>query len=155
MPKFDALTNGQAKGAMEAPAREPTEAKVIRYVKPSLEKPKHVVMFCRTSSMFTAVQVLAPGGGENKLHSHANMDGFWFVLRGRVRFYTTDDEVVGDLGPEEGILLPHGYPYWFENVGDGELELLQFESMLKAGERMQRTLHAAEELEVNFDITTA
>ena len=47
---------------------------------------------------------------------------------GRVRFYTTGDEVLGEFGRHEGVLLPHGYPYWFEAVGDEPLELLQVEA---------------------------
>jgi mannose-6-phosphate isomerase-like protein (cupin superfamily) len=28
------------------------------------------------------------------LHSHENLDGFWFVLSGRARFYTTGDKAL-------------------------------------------------------------
>jgi mannose-6-phosphate isomerase-like protein (cupin superfamily) len=92
-----------------------------------LRNGKGVSVLCRTDRMFAAVQTLQ-NGGENNLHSHAHLDGVWFVLRGKVRFYTTDDDVVAELGPQEGILIPRGYKYWFESMGDEELQLLQVEA---------------------------
>jgi mannose-6-phosphate isomerase-like protein (cupin superfamily) len=59
------------------------------------------------------------------------MDGFWFVLRGAARFYTSNDDVLAELGPDEGILIPRDFPYWFESVGDAQLELLQVEAYAK------------------------
>ncbi len=34
-----------------------------------------------------AFQVLR-AGGETNMHSHTHLDGFWFVRRGKARFYT-------------------------------------------------------------------
>jgi len=150
---FDPISSGKAKAILDTPTEFSSDAKVIRYTKPAMQRPKHIVLLCRTSSMFSTVQVISPGGGENKLHSHSNLDGFWFVLRGRVRFYTTDDEVIAELGPEEAVSIPHNYPYWFENIGETDVELLQVESLLNAGETVQRTLHAGEEVEENFDVS--
>jgi mannose-6-phosphate isomerase-like protein (cupin superfamily) len=76
--------------------------------------------------MFAMVQVLAEGG-ENNLHSHATLDGFWFVLKGRVRFYSDFTTVAAELGPLEGILVPRGAKYWFESASKEPLELLQVE----------------------------
>lgn len=103
------------------------EAKVFRYEMPEFgERNKRIVLLGRTERAIVAVQSVRKGG-ENNLHHHQYLDGFWFVLGGRVRFYTTDDEVVGELGRHEGILVPHGYPYWFESVGDEPLEIMQLE----------------------------
>jgi mannose-6-phosphate isomerase-like protein (cupin superfamily) len=105
------------------------DATVMRYKRPTLKEgqPKAVKMLGRTDRAFFAVQ-LVNEGGENNLHSHAHVDGFWFVLSGRARFYTTDDELLGDFGPLEGVVIPRGYPYWFESASDEPLELLQFEA---------------------------
>jgi mannose-6-phosphate isomerase-like protein (cupin superfamily) len=105
------------------------DATVMRYKRPTLREgqPKAVKMLGRTDRAFFAVQ-LVNEGGENNLHSHAHVDGFWFVLSGRARFYTTDDELLGDFGPLEGVVIPRGYPYWFESASDEPLELLQFEA---------------------------
>lgn len=81
----------------------------------------------RTDIMIGQVQVMRHGG-ESRLHSHAHLDGLWMVLGGRVRFYGEGDRLLADLGKHEGILVPRGVKYWFESVGDEDLELLQVEA---------------------------
>jgi mannose-6-phosphate isomerase-like protein (cupin superfamily) len=111
----------------ETPTSTPT-ATVFKYTTPDFgDKNKRVVMLAKTPNAICAVQAVAKGG-ENNLHHHKYFDGFWFVLKGAARFYTTDDEVVAELGEHEGILVPHHYPYWFESCGDVPLEIMQFES---------------------------
>lgn len=100
----------------------------FKYEKPStLEKAKTIVWLCRTDRMICDVQVLREGG-ETNLHSHSHLDGFWFVLSGRAKFYGEGDVVIADLGPKEGVLLPRGSKYWFESSSDEPLELLQVEA---------------------------
>ena len=107
------------------------QAQVFRYTLPQLpEGPfqgKVITRLARTDRMMANVQTLKTGG-ENNLHSHKHLDGFWMVLSGRVRFYGEDDEVIAELGPHEGTLVPRQFKYWFEAVGDEPLELLQVES---------------------------
>jgi len=101
------------------------QAIVFKYEKPDVSSGKVHVPLARTPIGSLKVQVLEEGG-ENNLHSHNHRDGFWFVLAGRVRFYTTDDVLVAELGKYEGIATPHGFPYWFEAVpGDETLEIIQ------------------------------
>jgi mannose-6-phosphate isomerase-like protein (cupin superfamily) len=92
------------------------DAKLISYERPALKagQPKAVKLLARSDRAFFAVQVVREGG-ENNLHSHAHVDGFWFVLSGRARFYTTGDELLGEFGPHQGVLVPREYPYWFES----------------------------------------
>jgi len=107
--------------------KEP-RAQIINYSKPeNQEVPKTVTLLARSDIVFAAVQNLLEGG-ENNLHHHKYQDGFWFVLSGRVRFYTVDDEVVGEFGRHQGVLVERGFPYWFESVGEEPLELLQVEA---------------------------
>jgi mannose-6-phosphate isomerase-like protein (cupin superfamily) len=110
-----------------APQAPPTQqAQPFVYEKPSVGEGKGRVLLAHTDIGSVAVQVIKRGG-ENNLHHHVHRDGFWFVLRGRVRFYTTGDELLAELGPNEGMLTPRGFDYWFEAVpGEEELELLQF-----------------------------
>jgi mannose-6-phosphate isomerase-like protein (cupin superfamily) len=116
---------------MMADSSEP-RAQIIAYSKPeNQDVPKTVTLLARTDIVFAAVQNLLEGG-ENNLHHHKYQDGFWFVLSGRVRFYTVGDEVIGEFGRHEGVLLPRGFPYWFEAVGDEPLELLQVEASSRA-----------------------
>lgn len=103
---------------------------LFKYQKPDSagRAAKHFVWLARTDRIIADVQVLKEGG-ENNLHSHAHMDGFWFVLGGRVRFYGGhDNQLIAELGKHEGILVPRDFPYWFESAGDEELELLQVEA---------------------------
>ncbi len=114
----------------ETPVQQGTQAKIIRYVAPELDRAKGVVVLARSDIMLAAVQ-LVKKGGENNLHSHSGMDGFWFVLRGRVRFYGAGDAVMGEFGPHEGVFIPRGVSYWFESCSEEMLEILQVESFVK------------------------
>lgn len=107
------------------------QAQIFRYARPELPEGefqgKVITRLARTDRMLANVQTLKTGG-ENNLHSHRHLDGFWMVLSGRVRFYGEGDAPIAELGPREGILVPRNFPYWFEAVGDEPLELLQVES---------------------------
>jgi len=108
-------------------SKEP-RAQIINYSTPeNQDVPKTVTLLARSDIVFAAVQNLLEGG-ENNLHHHKYQDGFWFVLSGRVRFYTVDDEVVGEFGRHQGVLVERGFPYWFESIGEEPLELLQVEA---------------------------
>jgi mannose-6-phosphate isomerase-like protein (cupin superfamily) len=97
---------------------------------PQIDRAKKVVMLARTDHMIAAVQVLKEGG-ENNLHSHPHLDGFWMVLGGRAKFYGENDVLIADLGPHEGVLIPRNTRYWFESSSDDVLELLQVEAFSK------------------------
>ena len=43
-------------------------------------------------------------------------------LRAVLRF---GDKLIGEFGPNEGRVLPGGSRYWFEKVGNEDLEILQ------------------------------
>lgn len=90
---------------------------------PPFNAPKKHFRLCRTPLLDADIQVLGPKGANN-LHSHAGNDGFWFVLKGRAKFYDGDDNVIADLGPMQGVLIEHDTPYWFEGSGEDLLEIL-------------------------------
>ena len=96
-----------------------------RYQKPDQFKAgKASVRLCNSDVLSGLVQVVQDGG-ENNLHYHKTSDGFWLVLGGRARFYGPGDEDLGEFGLNEGIFIPRGARYWFERVGDEELEILR------------------------------
>ena len=110
--------------------REP-QARVLKYTAPDAAaiRGKALVRLAQSPVMFSAIQIIEDGG-DNNLHSHAAMDGLWFVLSGRARFYgTKEDVVIAELGPHEAIFIPRDFPYWFEKIGDERLELLQVEAI--------------------------
>ena len=101
------------------------------WVKFSYSKPdgvsagKGMVALGRKDIVRGVVQVVKKNGGENNLHYHSGIASFWMVLKGRVRFYGPDDVVIGEFGPLEGTITPRFSRYWFENIGDDDLEILQ------------------------------
>ena len=103
------------------------EAKIetFKYAKPEANpRPKQLTFLARTKLLSVAVQTVKDGG-ENNLHYHSNGDQCYFVLKGRVRFHGPENHVYGEFGPHEGIVIPAGSRYWFEKVGDEDLEVLQ------------------------------
>lgn len=109
-----------------ADSREPRAPQTFRYDKPQVQSSgKGIVSLCQTDIIRGAVQVVKQGDGDNNLHSHTGMDGFWMVLKGKVRWYGPDDEILGEFGPHEGIVMPRNSQYWFQSIGDEDLEILQ------------------------------
>ena len=93
------------------------------YRKPVGDRNKLVSVLGRTDRLLAMVQVVKEGG-ENNLHAHPHTDGIWLVLSGRVRFYGDGDVLLGEFGQHEGIVIPRGSKYWFEKVGDEDLQIL-------------------------------
>ena len=101
------------------------EIKCFRYEKPEgIGTAKARIELGRGGNIRGVVQTVKDGG-ENNLHYHTDADSLWMVLKGRVRFYGVGDELLGEFGPQEGIITPAYSRYWFESCGDEELELLQ------------------------------
>ena len=84
---------------------------------------------------------------------HPNLDGLWWVVRGRVAFYTTGHKLLAELHPEEAVFIPRDFPYYFESIGDEDLEMLQVESLLKQGERIQTVLLDEKAFDLDYDVT--
>lgn len=103
------------------------EMKAFHYVSPHLKGKRAIVPLVNNERLMGLIQVFKPGGGEREFHSHSAMDGLWFVLKGRARFYGAGEEPVADLGPFDGIFVPRHTAYWFESSGDEMLEILQLE----------------------------
>lgn len=104
--------------------------KVFRYVTPTdMTRERALIPLARSDILISMVQIFRNGGGEQEMHMHTAMDGFWFVLKGRARFYGDNDVLVADLGEHEGVFVPRGAKYWFEAGDCEQLELLQVESI--------------------------
>ena len=105
------------------------DAKRFKYTKPTelTGRGKTRVNLFKGEISYASVLIVQVDG-HNNLHSHRHHEGTWFVLKGRARFYTADDEIVGEFGPYEGILIPRNFPYWFESCSGEDLEILQIEA---------------------------
>jgi mannose-6-phosphate isomerase-like protein (cupin superfamily) len=101
------------------------DIKIYRYKKPEgIKSGKARIELGRGGNVRGVIQIVKEGG-ENNLHYHTDADSFWMVLKGRVKFYGVNDELLGEFGPHEGLITPAFTRYWFESSSDEELELLQ------------------------------
>lgn len=106
---------------------------------------KQFASLIRSDLIRLSVQIVKEGG-ENNLHYHTGGDNAWMVLKGRARFYGVGDELLGEFGPNDGLLLPGGARYWFEKAGDEDLEILQIvckESRAAQTQRINLDRHKA------------
>jgi len=110
------------------------------YAKPTgVNSGKGFINLGRKDIVRGVVQVVKKHGGENNLHYHTTSASFWMVLKGRVRFYGPGDVVIGEFGPHEGTITPRYARYWFENVGDEDLEILQVSAFAEGAKTTGRT----------------
>jgi len=125
------------------------EPVTFRYAKPAgVNAGKGVVNLGRKDLVRGSVQIVKKHGGENNLHYHSRMDSFWMVLKGRVRFYGPGDVVIGEFGPHQGMVTPRFSRYWFENIGDDDLELLQVAAYVEGAKEGGRTDVTAQRYQV-------
>lgn len=105
---------------------QPRKPQQFDYQPPgSFKTGKAIINLGNAPHLRGTVQVVKKGAGDNNLHIHTGMDGFYMVLKGEVTFYGPDDEVIGIYGENQGLTMPHGNAYWFANTGDKDLEILQ------------------------------
>ena len=99
------------------------EPQRFSYQRPENDRAKNLTPLCHTDRLWADMQ-LVKEGGENKLHHHTVSDGFFMVLQGAARFYGEGDVLFAELGAQEGVVMPHGFKYWFESSGTEPLQLL-------------------------------
>jgi len=90
-----------------------------------LESGKSSSVLARNRDVSCGVQVIATGG-ETNMHAHSGADEIWYVLAGEAKFYGEGDKLVATLAKNEGLLIPHCEPYWFESSQPENLVLLRF-----------------------------
>ncbi len=104
---------------------------------------KGSVGLARTDVVGVSVQSVSKDGGETNLHAHPGTDGVWYVLAGKANFYDDVEHLACQLGPNEGVLIPHGVKYWFENASEGDdlLEIMHITGRVPGAkqERMNYT----------------
>jgi mannose-6-phosphate isomerase-like protein (cupin superfamily) len=122
------------------------EAKIrtFSYAKPAEAKDrdgetmvKQIANVVRGDLLRLNVQIVKEGG-ENNLHYHTGGDTVWMVLKGAARFYGVGDKLLGEFGPNGGIMLPGGSRYWFEKIGSEDLEILQIVAKESRAAQTQR-----------------
>jgi quercetin dioxygenase-like cupin family protein len=112
--KAAALRGADKKEAFHREAESRIEP--FKFVRPDVDLggAKGVHYLCASDILMATVQMI-PEGGDNVLHYHPGADGFWMVLKGKLRFHGPDG-MIGEYGPNEGLLMPRNARYWFETA---------------------------------------
>ena len=69
------------------------------------------------------INVLKPGTGPGPYHYHSNAENLYFVLEGLAKVTIEGREVVAGAG--EAVLILPGEKHDVENVGEGELRVIE------------------------------
>jgi mannose-6-phosphate isomerase-like protein (cupin superfamily) len=85
-------------------------------------------LMVENARVISTVQVFQKGRGAG-LHADPTEDGYWLVLGGRALFYGEGEHgekaLIAELGRNEGVYVPAGIKYAFENPADEPLEFLR------------------------------
>jgi mannose-6-phosphate isomerase-like protein (cupin superfamily) len=105
---------------MSEQANPGAKLRKLSYKKPAYDGARAIVLLGGTDIERAAVQLIKAGARQG-LHAHANYDGLYLVLEGRVRFWGSDG-LFAEIGPKEAVLVPRGVAYGFAAV-EGEAEM--------------------------------
>ncbi len=112
---------GESRGAAATPRRIQT----FQFAKPEgMSAPRAEIELCGNEHMRGAGHVIR-AGESNGLHYESGVDEVWMVLAGRARFCGPGPVLIGEFAVGDGILIPQNTRYSIDNIGDGDLELLQ------------------------------
>lgn len=98
---------------------------------PLLTGGRSIMPLARTGMMSVGLNYYSPGR-KNSLHTHPGEDHAFVVLDGEVTFYDKNNNSTV-LRKGQGIMLPEGWYYWFENSGGKPLALLRFSAWKQKG----------------------
>jgi len=99
----------------------PPQAQYFSLRTPLLSEGRTTTLVAQADLMTVMIKVYAEGG-ENALHAHTHEDHCFIVLDGEATFYDEHDTPTV-VHKYEGILLPRGAYYYFQNSGQGNLVL--------------------------------
>jgi mannose-6-phosphate isomerase-like protein (cupin superfamily) len=92
---------------------------------PLLAEGQTMTLLAQATDLKIHVKVHAPGwNGELVQHHHPHEDHAFFVLAGEATFKDEHDQLT-KVGALEGIMLPKGVIYSFENTGQENLVILR------------------------------
>jgi mannose-6-phosphate isomerase-like protein (cupin superfamily) len=149
MEKSMSMTDTPAEDLQKRHEAAEADPLTFSYLRPAdLATAKGYINLGRRDIVRGAVQIVKKHGGENNLHYHSTSASFWMVLKGRVRFYGPGDVLIGEFGPHEGMITPRYARYWFENVGEEDLEILQVSAFAEGAKTSGRTDVSAQRFEI-------
>jgi mannose-6-phosphate isomerase-like protein (cupin superfamily) len=100
------------------------DAHVFELTTPVLTGGRSQMPLSRTELASLGLNYYRPGR-KNTLHTHPGEDHAFVVLDGEATFYDKNEKATV-LKKGQGIMLPEGWYYWFQNTGDEALVLLRF-----------------------------
>ena len=123
-PEFTppALTNQDMRDQLDAMSEKKTPY-VFSLKGQLLEQGRTDSVLAATDDLTIRLKIYA-SGGENELHAHTSEDHSFMILQGSARFFGPDDEQI-ELGPYEGIMLPHGNLYKFFATSEEPLVMIR------------------------------
>ncbi len=95
-----------------------------------LDKGSKTNLLAETDNLRIQIRCYSAQGGENAMHAHHHQDHSFVVLQGQACYRFPEDEEM-ELGRNEGIMLPAGAYYCFQNSGDEPLVLMRITSLAK------------------------
>lgn len=95
-----------------------------------LDKGSKTNLLAETDNLRIQIRCYSAQGGENAMHTHHHQDHSFVVLQGQACYRFPDGGVM-DLGRNEGIMLPAGAYYCFQNSGAGPLVVMRITSLAK------------------------
>ncbi len=95
-----------------------------------LDKGSKTNLLAETDNLRIQIRCYSAQGGENAMHTHHNQDHSFVVLQGEACFRFPDDGKM-ELGRNEGIMLPAGAYYCFQNSAAEPLVVMRITSLAK------------------------
>jgi len=105
------------------------EAQTFELKTPFLTGGRSHMPLSRTEMASVGLNYYTPGR-KNTLHTHPGEDHAFIVLDGEATFYDKEEKATV-LKKGQGIMLPEGWYYWFQNTGERPLVLLRFSARKK------------------------
>ncbi len=87
-------------------------------------------LLAETDNLRIQIRCYSPQGGENAMHAHHHQDHSFVVLQGQACYRFPGGGVM-ELGRNEGIMLPSGAYYCFQNSGAEPLVVMRITSLAK------------------------
>jgi mannose-6-phosphate isomerase-like protein (cupin superfamily) len=141
-----AETQAPATAARTVDFSKTPQPSVFKIKVPLLESGCETTPLVKADDLWLLVRVYAPKGGENALHAHRFQTHSFIVLHGQARFHGARGEV-WDLGKNEGIILPAGAYYQFENSGEDSLVVLRIGARGQPGDLGARVGPGGEQID--------
>lgn len=106
------------------------------------------VEMATSPNSFIAVFRSPPSGGEKHVHQHPDSDQILFILKGECTVVGLSDRYV--LTPNQGVLIPAGVHYGFQNLTQDDLVFLSMRTESTGGRRVGYVPSVASDVDIKI-----